>query len=110
MCVLLTGALLNIVLDPIFICALELGVAGAAIATAISQFVSTLVYLRYIFKKECLHVQPPGLLFFKGGHVRDLKNRHPHACVPTPDRPGHHAHQHAGEASTATPPLPGWGP
>ena len=45
MCALLTGAVLNIALDPIFIYAFDLGVAGAAIATAISQVVSTCVYL-----------------------------------------------------------------
>ena len=50
MCALLIGAVLNIALDPIFIYVLDLGVAGAAIATAISQVVSTLVYLFYIFK------------------------------------------------------------
>lgn len=48
MCALLAGAVLNMVLDPVFIYALNLGVAGAAIATAISQAVSTLVYLRYV--------------------------------------------------------------
>lgn len=48
MCALLAGAALNIVLDPIFIFALGLEVAGAAIATAISQFLSMLVYLRYL--------------------------------------------------------------
>lgn len=52
MCVLLTGALLNVVLDPIFIYVLNLGVAGAAMATGISQFVSTLVYLVYIFGRR----------------------------------------------------------
>ena len=48
MCALLLGAVLNIGLDPVFIYTLDMGVAGAAIATAISQFVSTLVYLSYI--------------------------------------------------------------
>lgn len=53
MCALLLGAVLNIGLDPIFIYALDMGVAGAAIATAISQFVSTLVYLTYVlFQKS----------------------------------------------------------
>lgn len=52
MCALMTGAVLNVVLDPIFIYRLDLGVAGAAIATAISQVVSTLVYLWYIFSKK----------------------------------------------------------
>lgn len=49
---LLTGAVLNMILDPVFIYVLNLGVAGAAIATAISQIVSTLVYLSYILRKK----------------------------------------------------------
>ncbi len=52
MCALLMGAVPNIALDPIFIYVLDLGVAGAAIATAISQVVSTLVYLFYILGKK----------------------------------------------------------
>ncbi len=52
MCALLLGAILNIALDPIFIYVFELGVAGAAVATAISQFVSTLVYLTYVLRKK----------------------------------------------------------
>lgn len=52
MCALMSGALLNVILDPIFIYTLGLGVAGAAIATAISQIVSTLVYLCYILRKK----------------------------------------------------------
>ena len=52
MCALLLGAVLNIGLDPVFIYVLDMGVAGAAIATAISQFVSTLVYLTYALRKK----------------------------------------------------------
>lgn len=52
MCALLAGAVLNVALDPIFIYILGFGVAGAAIATAISQIVSTLVYLCYILRKK----------------------------------------------------------
>lgn len=52
MCTLMAGAVLNVILDPIFIYGLNLGVAGAAIATAISQIVSTLIYLCYIFQKK----------------------------------------------------------
>lgn len=51
---LLTGAILNIALDPLFIYTFDLGVAGAAIATAISQVVSTLVYLYYLFSKKSI--------------------------------------------------------
>ena len=52
MCALLLGAVLNIGLDPVFIYAFDMGVAGAAIATSISQFVSTLVYLTYALRKK----------------------------------------------------------
>lgn len=52
MCALLIGAVLNIGLDPLFIYTFHLGVAGAAIATAISQMVSTGIYLLYIFRKK----------------------------------------------------------
>lgn len=52
MCALMAGAVLNVVLDPVFIYALDFGVAGAAIATAISQIISTLVYLFYILRKS----------------------------------------------------------
>ena len=52
MCALLIGAVLNIALDPLFIYVFDLGVAGAAIATAISQVVSTLVYLTYILQRK----------------------------------------------------------
>ena len=52
MCALMAGAVLNVILDPVFIYTLNFGVAGAAIATAISQIVSTLVYLCYILRKK----------------------------------------------------------
>lgn len=52
MCALLAGALLNIILDPLLIYRANLGVAGAAIATAVAQAVSTCVYLVYILQKK----------------------------------------------------------
>lgn len=52
MCALMAGAILNMVLDPVFIYFLHLGVAGAAIATAVSQMVSTLVYLVYLLSRK----------------------------------------------------------
>lgn len=44
----LIGAILNIILDPIFIFILNLGVKGAAIATVISQFISMLWTLHFL--------------------------------------------------------------
>ena len=44
----LTGALLNIVLDPIFIFALHMNIEGAAIATVISQTASMIWVLKFL--------------------------------------------------------------
>ncbi|MCT4566482.1 MAG: MATE family efflux transporter [Maledivibacter sp.] len=46
---LLIGAILNIILDPIFIYIFDLGIRGAAIATVISQIVSTILLLRFFY-------------------------------------------------------------
>ena len=45
-----TGAILNIVLDPLFIFVLDMGVAGAALATIISQFVSFCLLIAGTFR------------------------------------------------------------
>ena len=45
---MVTGAVLNIILDPIFIFLLNMGVEGAALATIISQFVTLLMNVLYI--------------------------------------------------------------
>lgn len=43
------GAIVNIILDPIFIFNLNMGISGAALATVIGQFISFLITLRYVF-------------------------------------------------------------
>ena len=48
MITVLVGAVLNIILDPIFIFGLDMGVKGAALATIISQAVSALWVLRFL--------------------------------------------------------------
>ena len=48
------GAVINIILDPIFIFVLDLGVAGAAIATILSQAVSALWILRFLTGKKTI--------------------------------------------------------
>ena len=45
---ILIGAVLNIILDPIFIFGFHMGVAGAALATIISQAVSAIWVLRFL--------------------------------------------------------------
>ena len=45
---MVSGAILNTILDPIFIFVFNMGVEGAAIATVISQFVTFLINILYI--------------------------------------------------------------
>lgn len=52
MVTVLIGALLNIVLDPLFIFAFKMGVRGAAFATIISQLVSAVWALMFLFGKK----------------------------------------------------------
>ena len=54
MLTVLIGAVLNILLDPIFIFVLKMGVQGAALATVISQFVSALWVLRFLTGNEAV--------------------------------------------------------
>lgn len=51
MCVVI-GAITNIILDPIFIFAFNLGVQGAAIATVISQAISAILIIKFLFSKK----------------------------------------------------------
>ncbi len=48
----LIGAVLNIILDPIFIFTLHMGVEGAALATVLSQAVSALWIVRFLLGKR----------------------------------------------------------
>lgn len=48
------GAVCNIILDPIFIFGMKMGVAGAALATVISQAASALWVLRFLTGKKVL--------------------------------------------------------
>lgn len=48
------GAIINIVLDPIFIFVLDMGVKGAALATVAGQMVSALWVLKFLFGKQSI--------------------------------------------------------
>lgn len=66
MLTMVIGAVLNIILDPIFIFVFGMGVAGAAIATVLSQAVSALWVMFYFlcgksllrFRRACLMPEP----------------------------------------------------
>ena len=51
---MIIGAACNIALDPVFIFALRLGVKGAAIATLISQFISSVFIIIYFMSKKSI--------------------------------------------------------
>lgn len=58
MATVLIGAVLNIVLDPIFIFVFNMGVSGAALATILAQCVSALWVLKFLFgKKSTIHMR-----------------------------------------------------
>jgi len=52
-----TGAILNILLDPVFIFALGMGVAGAALATSLSQMVSFVLLLMMTRKGSNIRIR-----------------------------------------------------
>jgi putative MATE family efflux protein len=52
MVAMVSGALLNVALDPIFIFGFGMGIKGAAVATVISQSVSTVIILEYFVRKK----------------------------------------------------------
>ena len=54
---MLIGAVINTILDPIFIFCFSMGVAGAAWATIIGQFVSCIVAVRYAFHFKHIKLQ-----------------------------------------------------
>lgn len=57
MVVLITGAVLNIILDPILIFTFNMGIRGAAVATVFSQFVALLLQVYYYsFGKSYLKI------------------------------------------------------
>ncbi|MCQ2138683.1 MAG: MATE family efflux transporter [Bacteroidales bacterium] len=59
---ILSGAILNIILDPIFIFGLNLGVGGAGMATAVSQFVGFCILLRLSSTHGGVGIHPKAFL------------------------------------------------
>ena len=53
---MVSGALLNVILDPIFIFVFHMGVAGAAFATIISQIVTFILNILYIKKFKSISI------------------------------------------------------
>lgn len=59
MLTVLLGAIANIILDPIFIFVFDMGIKGAALATILSQFISSVWILQFLTgKKAILRLKP----------------------------------------------------
>ena len=58
------GTVINIILDPILIFGLNLGIAGAALASIFGQFCVTVIFINHIFIKKKLYIQL-NFIFFK---------------------------------------------
>ncbi|MBP3888964.1 MAG: MATE family efflux transporter [Cellulosilyticum sp.] len=54
MSTVILGAVLNMILDPIFIFIFKMGVSGAALATIIAQGISAIWVLRFLTGKQCI--------------------------------------------------------
>ena len=72
MLTIVLGALLNVILDPIFIFALDMGVRGAALATIISQTVSCLWVLRFLTGKQAILTLKPRLMKPEGRLLKEI--------------------------------------
>lgn len=65
---MLIGAVVNVILDPIFIFWLDMGIKGAAIATIISMLISTLFVMSHFIQKDSIVRFRKGI-FKLEGHV-----------------------------------------
>ena len=69
MIVQMSGAITNIILDPIFIFTFRMGVAGAAIATVIGQIVSMVLALYFVRKNQYIRLDLSPRTFRPDGKI-----------------------------------------
>lgn len=66
-----TGGILNLILDPVFIFAFDMGIAGAAWATILSQMIG-MALLLYLNNRHSTVKIRPGMLRFRRSHFADI--------------------------------------
>ena len=64
---LLAGALVNCILDPIFIYPMHMGMMGAAIATVLGEIVSVVFTFVYLFRMKTIRLDHSSFSLFHGG-------------------------------------------
>ncbi len=74
---ILSGSILNIILDPLFIFKFNMGVAGAAIATVIGQFVGFCLLILGTFKGENIRISIKKFSFRREIYSGIIKNGMP---------------------------------
>ena len=78
---LVTGSILNIFLEPVFIFVLHLGIAGAAVATIISQFVSFVVLVVFFLRgKSIIKLNVKFISKEKADYILILRTGFPTIC------------------------------
>ena len=84
---MLIGAILNTILDPIFIFIFDLGVAGAAWATIIGQFFSFIAAALYIRKFKSIRLKREHIRL----HMKDCLNTASLGHEQQPESGSHHS-------------------
>ena len=69
---LTAGGMLNIILDPILIFGAKMGIAGAGLSTAISQYISFAILMIMYYKGDAQ--SKPGVTFFE--HQTQTKKKY----------------------------------
>ena len=72
MTAMFVGAIVNILLDPILIFALDMGVFGAGMATLIARMVSSVIYIFYVCKKESIMSLNPMDVRFQANFFKSI--------------------------------------
>ena len=75
----MSGCVLNIILDPIFIFGLQMGMRGAALATIIGQIVSFCISLRYMFHFKTIRLTKESF-HMTGRHIENIFKFGASAC------------------------------
>ncbi|OKZ59667.1 MAG: hypothetical protein BHV92_00680 [Clostridiales bacterium 45_37] len=71
------GAIINTILDPIFIFACDWGIAGGAWATVIGQIFSFILALRYLWRFQTIHFEKESFL----RRINKIWNRYSLSCL-----------------------------
>lgn len=69
---MLIGTIINIILDPIFIFVFDMGIRGAALATIVSQFITFIYVIRYMYSGKSMLNLKPHHLALKRNYIKDI--------------------------------------